>query len=363
MIKKIFSYIAVTFGVALLVSTSAFAADCIPRGLEAPENAAACASILPDSWCESNGVWEILNLVLNIATLGIGILATIGIVITGIMWLTARDNEQQVVKSKNRMFNIVIGIMVWGLLWLFLSWLIPGGVTNEGLDDFKTAESEEREICEPGEKPGSSSSSSSGTETNQVVGNANEASEAVACDPRTTDLGIHDGWSGGKRTYYRLCSIPNLPSTTTAGYAAVLQKAGRTDLSGKAVLNSRVSGAVYSMVEAAKADGVTLTAGSTFRSFEWQRDNCNLNQSQKNTLNAQRETGSVQRICNKDSSLMAPPGYSNHQSGTAIDFTGCNYSCPTKGPCNNAMYNWLRANATRFGFSQYVNEYWHYDTR
>ncbi|MDR3298133.1 MAG: pilin [Candidatus Nomurabacteria bacterium] len=89
-----------------------------------------CTSILPSSWCgpDNDGVVEILSLVLNIMTMGMGILATIGIVISGIQWLTARDKEDQVVKAKSRIFNIVIGIAVWGIMWLLLSWLLPSGI-------------------------------------------------------------------------------------------------------------------------------------------------------------------------------------------------------------------------------------------
>lgn len=97
------------------------------------ESDADCTSILPGEWCDEdsgNGVFEILNLVLNIMTAGIGIIATIGLIIVGIQWMTARDKEDQIVKAKSRLQNIVIGILVWGLLWLFLSWLIPGGVLN-----------------------------------------------------------------------------------------------------------------------------------------------------------------------------------------------------------------------------------------
>lgn len=92
-----------------------------------------CTSILPAEWCteDGNGIAGILNLVLNIMTMGIGILATIGLVISGIQWLTARDKEDQIVKAKSRIFNIVIGIVIWGIMWLVLQWLLPGGINLE----------------------------------------------------------------------------------------------------------------------------------------------------------------------------------------------------------------------------------------
>ena len=88
-----------------------------------------CTAILPQSWCEGGeGINEILNLALNVMTMGVGILATVGIVISGIQWMTARDNESQIVKAKSRLFNIVIGIALWGIMYLLLAWLTPGGL-------------------------------------------------------------------------------------------------------------------------------------------------------------------------------------------------------------------------------------------
>ena len=90
-----------------------------------------CTSILPGDWCYSRaGTQEILQLILNIMTAGIGIAATIGLVIAGIQWMTARDKEDQVTRSKARIFNIVIGMAVWGIMWVVLGWLIPSFTIN-----------------------------------------------------------------------------------------------------------------------------------------------------------------------------------------------------------------------------------------
>ena len=359
MIKKIISYLAVSIGITLFISASAHAAadDCIPLAFAPPPaSETSCASILPTAWCESNGVWEILNLVLNIATMGIGVLATIGLVIVGIQWLTARDNEQQVVKSKNRMLNIVIGLLAWGLLWLFLSWLMPRDIQTSQLMDIKTSESEEQRICEPGEIPGTPISDTPvgpGTQSAFPVGNPLDGSESIPCDPRTEDIGVHYAYNAGKPAKYRFCSIPNLPSTTVDGYMDILESEGKTHLKGKAVVNSRVSGAVYSMVEAAKADGVSLSAGSTYRSVEWQMKSCKFSAAQKQQLYDETAAGKqITKRCpdtNNSYTMKAAPGYSLHQTGVAIDF-------------KSNGYNWLRANSTRFGYANYDKEDWHYDT-
>lgn len=81
---------------------------------------------------EDNGgnIFSILNTVLTILTYGVGIAGTLGIVISGIQYLTARDNEQQMVKAKSRLINIVIGLAAYAFMWAFLQWLIPGGLLN-----------------------------------------------------------------------------------------------------------------------------------------------------------------------------------------------------------------------------------------
>ena len=88
--------------------------------------------------CEEEGidaVFHILNLAIDILTAGIGIFAVVGISIAGIQYLTAGGNEQQVEKAKRRIFEIVIGMVCYAILWVFLEWLLPGGKLNIAITD------------------------------------------------------------------------------------------------------------------------------------------------------------------------------------------------------------------------------------
>ena len=90
-----------------------------------------CTSILNPDWCdmdEGGGIYKILGLVLTILTAGVGILATIGLVISGIQYITSRDDANKVAKAKSRIFNIVLGLLAYGVMWVALQWLIPGGI-------------------------------------------------------------------------------------------------------------------------------------------------------------------------------------------------------------------------------------------
>ena len=74
------------------------------------------------------GIFCILNIGLTVLTWGVGIAGTLGIVICGIQYLTARDSVDQAAKAKNRLINIIIGLAVYAVMWGFLTWLIPGGL-------------------------------------------------------------------------------------------------------------------------------------------------------------------------------------------------------------------------------------------
>ncbi|MDO4747002.1 MAG: hypothetical protein Q4A70_01495 [Candidatus Saccharibacteria bacterium] len=73
-----------------------------------------------------SGVTDILNLVVDIMTIGIGILGLIGISIVGIQYLTSGGNEEKAKKAKRRMFEIIIGLVAYVLLYAVLKWLLPG---------------------------------------------------------------------------------------------------------------------------------------------------------------------------------------------------------------------------------------------
>jgi peptidoglycan hydrolase-like protein with peptidoglycan-binding domain len=96
--------------------------------------------------------------------------------------------------------------------------------------------------------------------------------------------------------------------------------------------------AFLDMKAAAARDGVHLNVVSSFRSNEEQR-----------ALYRAYQRG--------QGNLAAPPGYSNHQGGIAVDIT-------TGGSRQSASYRWLAANGARFGFVNTVpSEPWHWEYR
>ena len=92
-----------------------------------------CATILT-GLCNENGITELIYLVIGILTGAIVVAGTIGIIICGVLWMTARDNEAQVMKAKKRILDIVIGIVAWVLLSLLANLFIPKPQTDINKD-------------------------------------------------------------------------------------------------------------------------------------------------------------------------------------------------------------------------------------
>ena len=111
------------------------------------------------------------------------------------------------------------------------------------------------------------------------------------------------------------------------------------------------------MFNDAKEDGLNLYIGSGFRSFSAQDSIYNRYVQNDGKVNAD--------------TYSARPGYSEHQSGLAMDVCMKGYSCITSGFDNTPPANWLRDNAYKYGFilrypegksneTGYKYESWHY---
>ena len=86
--------------------------------------------------CEnnSNGIWAILATILNILTMGVGILGVLGIIIAGVQYMTSSGNTIQMEKAKKRILNTTIGLAVYGVMFVVLSWVLPGGINITHVD-------------------------------------------------------------------------------------------------------------------------------------------------------------------------------------------------------------------------------------
>jgi D-alanyl-D-alanine carboxypeptidase len=110
--------------------------------------------------------------------------------------------------------------------------------------------------------------------------------------------------------------------------------------------------ALLKLLEAAKQDGITLRVESGYRSRTYQKKIF------VRMLDEGREFEDIIRY-------VAPPGYSQHALGTAVDFFPSNWQFASL-----ADYEWLRDNGETFGFTEtypknnvlrYPWEAWHWN--
>ena len=81
--------------------------------------------------CHGAAIFKLIALVIDIMSIGIGILAVIGIIIAGIQYMTSGDNPATLKKAKSRIFNIVLGLAAYSVMFAFLQFLLPGGLIRD----------------------------------------------------------------------------------------------------------------------------------------------------------------------------------------------------------------------------------------
>jgi len=81
-----------------------------------------------DGGLENSDIWQVLILILNVMTGGVGIAAVGGIVFGAIMYASAGGSTEQTKKAITIITNVVIGIVAYALMYSLANFLIPGGL-------------------------------------------------------------------------------------------------------------------------------------------------------------------------------------------------------------------------------------------
>ena len=123
--KKLLCTLAIICGMigfsSIVVVQPIFAA-----GQDVPTNVIGNGSVHEDG--QGSGIWTILNIVLTVMTFGVVTLATLGLIISGAQYITSADNPERMAKAKNRIINVIIGLVAYAVMWAALNWLLPGGL-------------------------------------------------------------------------------------------------------------------------------------------------------------------------------------------------------------------------------------------
>ena len=89
-------------------------------------------SIIGGDLCSESGdggvIFGLLKWVLRIMTAGVGIAAVGGVAWGALLYTTAESKPEQTKKAISIITNVVIGIAAYALMFVFLNYLVPGGV-------------------------------------------------------------------------------------------------------------------------------------------------------------------------------------------------------------------------------------------
>ena len=185
----------------------------------------------------------------------------------------------------------------------------------------------------------------------RVLGDTAEyARVTVPGSPRTLPLGINDNGDvvGLNESPDETATWPDAAEEMMA--MSAWGSAGLELVTVRGItVNSAIAGQVEALLAAAEADGFTFTGGghrSPERQIELRRQNCGT---------------SYYAVYEMPSSQCSPPtarpGRSMHERGLAIDFNCRGGLVDSRSdPC----FEWLAANATRFGLYNLPSEPWHW---
>lgn len=133
-IKQITINIITVFGivvglVAIIAATTP--AMAVNSNCGTDTNIIDCSNVSVDNDSDDitrTGLWSILLTVINILAVGVGVAAVGGIVYGSILYASSEGSPDKVKKARNIIVDVVIGLVMFVVMYAALNFLIPGGV-------------------------------------------------------------------------------------------------------------------------------------------------------------------------------------------------------------------------------------------
>jgi hypothetical protein len=120
MSAPLFSYVGVSAAAGLSIPKSTGIYKC--TDLPASPTSAQQAKCLQD-----NPISQWIIFFVNLLSVVIVIGGTAMILFAGVQYITAADSPDRIKTAKQKITNVIIGIIAYFFLYAFLQWLIPGG--------------------------------------------------------------------------------------------------------------------------------------------------------------------------------------------------------------------------------------------
>lgn len=136
-IKQTILVLAALIGIGgFLISPTVSATDC--GGVTLKDGQSCCGGVVTSilscdgtkdaSEVQDTGLWNLLVVVINIMTAGIGVAAMIGLAYSAVLYTSAGANSEKLSKARNILRDTAIGIVTYAVMYAGLNYIIPGGL-------------------------------------------------------------------------------------------------------------------------------------------------------------------------------------------------------------------------------------------
>ncbi len=104
-----------------------------------------------ENGCYCGGTNKVINLAVSIMSGATAVAGTIAIVLVGIKFIVAKDDEQKLITARKRLSQVVVGIIALTMIDAIANLLVPGGIANP--EALVASSSSRREAVEDPELP------------------------------------------------------------------------------------------------------------------------------------------------------------------------------------------------------------------
>ncbi len=124
--KKAFTIVKTILAVATVAAFVTYTPPVVmAQGLTPP---APTTSQVKNGNLEDNPIMKWIEFFINVLSVTILAGGSVMIAWAGIQYMSARDNAQAVQAAKQKIWNVIFGLIAYFFLYAFIQWLVPGGV-------------------------------------------------------------------------------------------------------------------------------------------------------------------------------------------------------------------------------------------
>jgi hypothetical protein len=77
---------------------------------------------------KGSGLWQVLIIAINVLVGIVGVAALAGVIYGAVLYTSAGGNMEQTKKGMQIIGNVAIGVIAFGLMYVGLNFIVPGGV-------------------------------------------------------------------------------------------------------------------------------------------------------------------------------------------------------------------------------------------